>query len=92
MSAIPAKKIECNRYNPVGRNQICPERNQEYMLAKRWREHGDRDAADQLVTSHLRLPVKRQEWRKGSKPRQAAPCSINHNPQCLQGPHLADVG
>ncbi|MGD9867796.1 MAG: RNA polymerase sigma factor RpoH [Hyphomicrobiales bacterium] len=28
---------------------------QEFMLAKRWREHGDRDAAHQLVTSHLRL-------------------------------------
>jgi RNA polymerase sigma-32 factor len=28
------------------------------MLAKRWREHGDRDAANQLVTSHLRLAVK----------------------------------
>jgi RNA polymerase sigma-32 factor len=28
---------------------------QEYMLAKCWREHGDRDAAHQLVTSHLRL-------------------------------------
>ncbi len=27
----------------------------EYMLAKSWREHGDRDAAHQLVTSHLRL-------------------------------------
>jgi Sigma-70 factor, region 1.2 len=25
----------------------------EYMLAKRWREHGDRDAAHKLVTSHL---------------------------------------
>jgi len=34
------------------------ERDQEYQLAKRWREHGDRDAADQLVTSHLRLAVK----------------------------------
>ena len=34
------------------------ERNQEYQLAKRWREHGDRDAANQLVTSHLRLAVK----------------------------------
>jgi RNA polymerase sigma-32 factor len=34
------------------------ERDQEYKLAKRWREHGDRDAADQLVTSHLRLAVK----------------------------------
>jgi len=28
---------------------------QEQMLAKSWREHGDRDAAHQLVTSHLRL-------------------------------------
>ena len=28
---------------------------QEFMLAKSWREHGDRDAAHQLVTSHLRL-------------------------------------
>ena len=34
------------------------ERDQEYKLAKRWREHGDRDAANQLVTSHLRLAVK----------------------------------
>jgi len=28
---------------------------QEYMLAKSWREHDDRDAAHQLITSHLRL-------------------------------------
>jgi RNA polymerase sigma-32 factor len=34
------------------------ERDQEYKLAKRWREHGDRNAADQLVTSHLRLAAK----------------------------------
>jgi RNA polymerase sigma-32 factor len=34
------------------------ERSQEYELAKRWRERGDRDAANQLVTSHLRLAVK----------------------------------
>jgi len=31
---------------------------QEFMLAKRWREHGDRDAAQDLVTSHLRLVAK----------------------------------
>src|SRR4030088_1893300 len=30
----------------------------EYMLAKRWREHGDHDAAHKLVTSHLRLVAK----------------------------------
>src|SRR5260221_1919415 len=34
------------------------EREEEYMLAKRWREHGDRDAAHKLVTSHLRLVTK----------------------------------
>ena len=34
------------------------ERDYEYELAKRWREHGDRDAANQLVTSHLRLATK----------------------------------
>ena len=34
------------------------ERDQEFALAKRWREHGDRDAANQLVTSHLRLAAK----------------------------------
>ena len=31
---------------------------EEYMLAKRWREHGDREAANKLVTSHLRLVAK----------------------------------
>jgi len=28
---------------------------EEYMLAKRWQEHADADAAEKLVTSHLRL-------------------------------------
>ena len=31
---------------------------EEYLLGKRWREHGDRDAAHKLVTSHLRLVTK----------------------------------
>jgi len=31
---------------------------EEYMLAKRWREHDDDDAAHRLVTSHLRLVAK----------------------------------
>jgi RNA polymerase sigma-32 factor len=31
---------------------------EEYMLTKRWREHGDRDAAHKLATSHLRLVAK----------------------------------
>ncbi|HWV52270.1 RNA polymerase sigma factor RpoH [Pseudorhodoplanes sp.] len=34
------------------------EPHEEYMLAKSWREHGDRDAAHKLVTSHLRLVAK----------------------------------
>ena len=34
------------------------EHDQEFMLAKRWREHEDSDAAHQLVTSHLRLVAK----------------------------------
>ncbi len=31
---------------------------EEYMLAKRWREHGDVEAAHRMVTSHLRLVAK----------------------------------
>lgn len=31
---------------------------EEYMLAKAWKEHGDVDAAHKLVTSHLRLVAK----------------------------------
>jgi RNA polymerase sigma-32 factor len=34
------------------------EKEREYELARRWREHGDRDAGNQIVTSHLRLAAK----------------------------------
>jgi RNA polymerase sigma-32 factor len=34
------------------------EPHEERMLAKRWREHGDHEAAHKLVNSHLRLVVK----------------------------------
>ena len=34
------------------------EREEEFMLAKRWRDHGDVEAAHKLVTSHLRLVAK----------------------------------
>jgi RNA polymerase sigma-32 factor len=51
--------------NGRGKGYLCDirrfkmlERDQEYSLAKRWREHGDRDAANELVTSHLRLAAK----------------------------------
>ena len=33
-------------------------KDEEYMLAKRWREHEDTGAAEKLVTSHLRLVAK----------------------------------
>ncbi len=35
---------------------LAPE--EEYMLAKRYKEHGDRDAAHRMITSHLRLVAK----------------------------------
>src|SRR5580692_11279165 len=48
-----------------GKSYLCDirrfpmlERDEEYRLAKRWRELGDRDAGNQLVTSHMRLAVK----------------------------------
>jgi len=41
------------------------DRQQEYMLAKDWREHGDRDAAHKLVTSHLRLVAKIAKGYRG---------------------------
>jgi len=47
-----------NRYLSEIRRFPMLEPQQEYMLAKRWREHGDRDAAHELVTSHLRLVAK----------------------------------
>jgi RNA polymerase sigma-32 factor len=34
------------------------EAQEEYLLAKRWHRHGDREAAHKLVTSHLRLVAK----------------------------------
>jgi RNA polymerase sigma-32 factor len=43
--------------NDIRRFSIL-EKELEYRLAKRWREHGDRKAADQIVTSHLRLAAK----------------------------------
>jgi RNA polymerase sigma-32 factor len=47
-----------SRYHEQIRRFPVLEPQEEYMLAKRWREHGDGAAAQQLVTSHLRLVVK----------------------------------
>ena len=41
------------------------DRQEEFMLAKRWRENADRDAAHKLVTSHLRLVAKITKGYRG---------------------------
>jgi RNA polymerase sigma-32 factor len=57
---LPALAGEGNlgRYLQEIRRFPLLEQNEEYMLAKRWREHSDSDAAHRLVTSHLRLVAK----------------------------------
>jgi RNA polymerase sigma-32 factor len=59
-SALPILTAErgLSRYLEEIRRFPMLEPQQEFMLAKRWREHGDRNAAHQLVTSHLRLVAK----------------------------------
>jgi len=47
-----------SRYLTEIRNFPMLEPEEEYMLAKRWREHSDSGAAHRLVTSHLRLVAK----------------------------------
>jgi RNA polymerase sigma-32 factor len=47
-----------NRYLQEIRKFPMLEPGQEYMLAKRWVDHEDTDAAHQMVTSHLRLAAK----------------------------------
>jgi RNA polymerase sigma-32 factor len=46
------------RYHVEIRRFPLLERQEEYTLAKSWRERGDREAARRLVTSHLRLVAK----------------------------------
>ena len=41
------------------------EPHEEYMLAKRWREHGDHEAAHKLVNSHLRLVARIARGHRG---------------------------
>jgi RNA polymerase sigma-32 factor len=58
--AVPSISAEGNlaRYLQEIRKFPMLQPEEEYMLAKRWREHGDPDAAQRLVTSHLRLVAK----------------------------------
>jgi RNA polymerase sigma-32 factor len=59
-STLPVLSGEGNlaRYLQEIRRFPMLEPEEEFMLAKRWREHGDAEAAHRLVTSHLRLVAK----------------------------------
>jgi RNA polymerase sigma-32 factor len=59
-TSIPALGGEAglNRYLSEIRKFPLLSPEQEYMLAKRWEEHQDPEAAARLVTSHLRLVAK----------------------------------
>jgi RNA polymerase sigma-32 factor len=59
-AALPVLAAEggLSRYLDEIRRFPMLEPDEEYMLAKRWREHGDTQAAHRLVTSHLRLVAK----------------------------------
>ncbi|MDG4647452.1 RNA polymerase sigma factor RpoH [Roseibacterium sp. SDUM158017] len=54
----PSPEQGLNRYLQEIRKFPMLEPEQEYMLAKRWVEDQDTEAAHQLVTSHLRLAAK----------------------------------
>ena len=58
--SVPSISSEGNltRYLQEIRKFPMLEPEQEYMLAKRWKEHADPEAAHRLVTSHLRLVAK----------------------------------
>jgi RNA polymerase sigma-32 factor len=58
MLPIPSAESGLARYLEEIRRFPMLEPQEEYMLAKSWREHGDREAAHRLVTSHLRLVAK----------------------------------
>ncbi len=58
MPTIASGEAGLSRYLDEIRKFPMLEPQQEYMLAKRFHEHEDRDAAHQLVTSHLRLVAK----------------------------------
>jgi len=57
MPALPDEG-SLSRYLSEIRKFPMLEPEEEFMLAKAWREHGDSEAAHRLVTSHLRLVAK----------------------------------
>ncbi|SFI99390.1 RNA polymerase sigma factor RpoH [Jannaschia pohangensis] len=54
----PSPEQGLNRYMQEIRKFPMLEPEEEYMLAKRWVEEGDTEAAHKMVTSHLRLAAK----------------------------------
>jgi RNA polymerase sigma-32 factor len=58
LPSVPTPEGNLARYLQEIRKFPMLEPQEEYMLAKRWREHGDTEAAHKLVTSHLRLVAK----------------------------------
>jgi RNA polymerase sigma-32 factor len=58
LPAIAAGEGGLNRYLQEIRQFPMLEPEEEFMLAKRWKEHGDSKAAHKLITSHLRLVAK----------------------------------
>ncbi|MFM8746849.1 MAG: RNA polymerase sigma factor RpoH [Aestuariivirga sp.] len=58
LPAIAAGEAGLQRYLQEIRQFPMLQPDEEYMLAKRWKEHGDKQAAEKLITSHLRLVAK----------------------------------
>src|SRR5919204_4326320 len=58
LPTISGGSVGLARYLEEIRRVPMLEPHEEYMLAKRWREHGDHEAAHKLVNSHLRLVAK----------------------------------
>ncbi|MDP3314892.1 MAG: RNA polymerase sigma factor RpoH [Devosia sp.] len=56
--SLPSAEGGLRRYLTEIRKYPLLGKDEEYMLAKRWREHEDPEAAHRLVTSHLRLSAK----------------------------------
>jgi RNA polymerase sigma-32 factor len=55
---VPSADAGLARYLDTIKRFPMLEVDEEYMLAKRWHEHGEMGAAHRLVTSHLRLVAK----------------------------------
>jgi RNA polymerase sigma-32 factor len=55
LPTIANGSLGLSRYLEEIRRFPMLEPGEEFMLAKRWQEHADQDAAEKLVTSHLRL-------------------------------------